>query len=163
MIISRRIGNDADTSVWIYQPELNSAIEAISKSQQDIILRITAAGNLVRGEPIRTSLSLYPNNAVYAKGEHIISKSYDINSEKDAENIVQDFLYTVNRTAVNKGVLTDPISGSVGVISGEQLYSIIDSISSVRGKVYLTAYAQENTTSIGPLKLNIKVVQKNGN
>ena len=159
--ISARFGETVDSSVWIYQPELNSAIDTISKSQQDMILRITAAGNLVRGEPIRTSLSLYPNNAVYAKGEFIFSKVYEINSEDEAQNIVQDFLLEVNRAAVNKGVLADPISGSVGIIEGAQIYELIDAISPVRGKVYLTAYAGENTNSIGPLRLNIKVGQKN--
>ena len=126
-----------------------------------MILRITAAGNLVRGEPIRTSLSLYPNNSVYAKGEFIFSKTYEITSERQAEDIVQDFLAEVNRAAVNRGVLADPISGSVGVIDGNQIYEIIDTISPVRGKVYLTAYARETTTSIGPLRLNIKVGLKN--
>ena len=60
--ISERFGETVDSSVWIYQPELNRAIETISNSQQDMILRISAAGNLVRGEPIRTSLSLYKND-----------------------------------------------------------------------------------------------------
>lgn len=158
--ISERFGETVDSSVWIYQPELNNAIETISKSKQDMILRITAAGNLVRGEPIRTSLALYPNKSVYEKGEFIFSKVYEINSANEAQNIVQDFLLEVNRSAVNKGVLADPISGTVGIIDGEHLYKIINTVSSVRGKVYLTAYAGEKTSSMGPLRLNIKIGQK---
>lgn len=160
--ISERFGEDIDSSVWIYQPELNSAIEKISGSQQDMILRITAAGNLMRGEPIRTSLAVYPNNPVYSKGEFVFSKGYEVGAAGNAQIIVQDFLAEVNRAAVEKGVLSDPITGSVGVIDGEQLYEIIDSVSKAHGKIYLTAYAGENTTSIGPLRLNIKLVQKVG-
>ena len=158
--ISKRFGETIDSSVWIYQPELNRAIETISKSQQDMILRITAAGNLVRGEPIRTALSLYKNDSIFDKGEYIFSKTYDIASENDAENILQNFLFEVNHVAVGKGILPDPITGSVGVIEGNQLYEIIDSVEKVRGKVYLSAYAKDSTTSIGPLRLNIKVEQR---
>jgi len=160
--ISERFGEDIDSSVWVYQPELNNAIAKIAGSQQDMILRITAAGNLMRGEPIRTSLALYPNNAIYSKGEFIFAKVYDVKSEGDARMVVQDFLSEVNHAAVDKGVLSDPITGSVGVIDGEQLYEVIDSVDKVRGKVYLTAYAGENTTSMGPLRLKLKLVQKAG-
>jgi len=158
--ISAKFGETIDSSVWIYQPELDKAIETISKSRQDMILRISAAGNLVRGEPIRTSLSLYPNNAVYSKGEFVFAKGYEITKADDAEFIVQDFLSAVNHAAVDKGILADPITGSVGIIDGDQLYSIIDSVEKVRGKVYLSAYSRENTTSMGPLRLNIKVGQR---
>ena len=160
--ISARFGETIDSSVWIYQPELNKAIETISKSNQDMVLRITAAGNLVRGEPIRTTLSLYKNDSVFDKGEFVFAKNYDVTKADDAEFIMQNFLAEINRVAVTKGILADPINGSVGVIDGDQLYNIIDTISKVRGKVYLSAYAKDATTSIGPLRLNIKVGQKRG-
>ena len=73
---------------------------------------------------------------------------------------MQNFLFEVNHVAVGKGILPDPITGSVGVIEGNQLYEIIDSVEKVRGKVYLSAYAKDATTSIGPLRLNIKVEQR---
>ena len=160
--VAQRFGEDTDSSVWIYQPELNDAIEKISQSSQDMILRITAAGNLIRGEPIITSLSLYPNNPVFAKGELIITKSYDVNSYEDSQGIVQNFLSAVNQSAISRGILADPRSGTVGIIDSEQLYDIIDSVGNARGKIFLTAYARNNTTAIGPLRLNIKLEQKSG-
>ena len=160
--ISERFGGDTDSSVWIYQPELNEAIEKISQSSQDMVLRITAAGNLIRGEPVRTTLSLYPNKSVFSKGEFITTKNYEVKSDEDAQVIVQNFLLEVNQAAVRRGILSDPISGSVGIIDSDQLYGIMDSVSRTRGKIYLTAYARENTTSIGPLRLNIKLGQKSG-
>ena len=105
--ISERFGETVDSSVWIYQPELNDAIKKISASQQDMVLRISAAGNLVRGEQIRTSLSLYPNNHIYNKGEFIFAKGYEIQKDYDAQIVVQDFLSAVNHVAVHKGVLSD--------------------------------------------------------
>lgn len=155
--IAERFGTDVDTSVWIYQPEMQRVIDTIHESKQDMILRIIAAGNLIRGEPIRTSLTVYPNNLVYSKDEFVFSQEYEIKSSDDAEKIVGEFLNEINHAAVAKGILPDPITGSVGVMEGSQLYGLIESIEEVRGKILLTAYSRENTKSIGPLRLNIKL------
>lgn len=158
--IAERFGDSTDSSVWIYQPELQSAIDTISKSKQDVVVRISAAGNLVRGEPIRTSLLLYPNEDIYSANDYIFSHSYEVKTNEDIERIVREFLTEVNHAAVEKGVLPDPITGNVGVMEGTQLYELMDKISASRGKITLIARARENVKSIGPLRLNIKVDQK---
>ena len=155
--ISERYGEDFDGSVWIYEPELQETVQKISASTQDMILRITAAGNLVRGEPIRTSLSLYPNNHAYDKGELVFADTYEVTNETDAEPILRQFLAGVNRSAVSRGILTDPITHAVGIMEGSQLYDLIDELSQARGRVNLSAYAREETNSIGPLRLNIRL------
>ena len=160
--ITERFGQDTDSSVWIYQPELQNAIEKISSSKQDVVLRITAAGNLVRGEPIRTSLEIYPNNLIFAKDEFIISRGYEVKSDNDAEVIVKNFLTEVNRTAVGKGILTDPLTGTVGVMDGTQLYQIVDAVKKAKGPIILTAFSEGVTNTVGPLRLNVKLEQKSG-
>lgn len=155
--IAERFGSGVDTSVWIYQPEFQEAVENIAASNQDMVVRITAAGNLVRGEPIRTSLSIYPNNEIYHAGEFVFADEYEVQREDDADGIVQRFLADINRIAVARGVLPDPITGSVGVMEGSQLYELVDELENTRGKVKLTAYAREDTRSIGPIRLNIRL------
>lgn len=152
-----RFGGDEDNSVWIYQPELNHVIEEIKSSGHDMVLRITAAGNMVRGEPVRSRLELYPNKLIFKKDELILSKTYDLNSETQPEIILQDFLAEINRLAVEKGILSDPLTGSIGRLEGNQLYEILDSLLDAKGKVKLTARARDEIDSQGPLRLNIKV------
>lgn len=158
--IAERFGEETDNAVWIYQPEFQRAIDTISGSKKDMVVRISAAGNLVRGEPIRTSLSLYPNEEVYSKGEYIFSHNYEVQSADDAEKIVREFFAEVNHAAIEKGILPDPITGSVGVMEGEQLYQLMDKLEKARGKISLTARAREDVKTVGPLRLNIKFVQK---
>ena len=158
--ITERFGEEIDSSLWIYQPEFQRAVETISNSKKNIVVRISAAGNLVKGEPIRTSLSLYPNEEIYSAGEYIFSKEYEINSADDAENIVREFLTEINHSAVEAGILPDPLTGNVGVMDSEQLYKLLEKLENTRGKIKLTARARENVYSIGPLRLNIKVEQK---
>lgn len=155
-----RFGGDEDNSVWIYQPELQQVIEAIETSKGDMVLRISAAGNMVRGEPVRSRLELYPNELIFKKGERILSKTYELSDNVEPEMILREFLTEINRLATEKGILTDPLTGSVGRMDGTQLYEIIDSLLGVKGKVQLTATAREETYSQGPLRLNIKVEKR---
>lgn len=157
--ISERFGENADNSVWIYQPELQDIIEKLSASSQDMILRITAAGNLVRGEPVRTKLNIFPNNKIYNQGEFVFAGNYEVKNFDDAEFIVKEFLASVNHSAVEKGILPDPITGTIGAMGSDQLYEIADAVAEARGKIQLIAYAKENTTSIGPLRLNVKLLK----
>ena len=156
----QRFGGDEDNSVWIYQPELQHVIEEIESGGRDMVLRITAAGNLVRGEPVRSRLELYPNELIFKKGEVILSKTYELGEDVEPETILRDFLTEINRIAAEKGVLTDPLTGSVGRMEGTQLYEVLDSIMTAKGQIQLTAKAREETDSIGPLRLNIKLEQR---
>jgi len=155
----QRFGGDEDNSVWIYQPELHRVISEIEASNRDMVLRITAAGNMVRGEPVRSRLELYPNELIFKKNELILVKNYELN-ETAPEVVLRDFLTEINRAAVEKGILADPLTGSVGSMDGAQLYEIFDSISAAKGRILLTATAREETTSLGPLRLNIKLEQR---
>ena len=157
--VSGRVGNTADHSVWIYQPELSEAVKAISESSQDVVLRMVAAGNLMRGEPVRTILELYKNSKIYDKDEFIVSKAYEIQEGVEAEQVVRHFLTEVNHSAATKGVLSDPITGAVGVMEASQFYQIVDAVSKANGLIVLTAYARDTTETIGPLRLVIKFEQ----
>lgn len=155
--IIERFGGDEKTSVWIYQPELQRVIGELEKSKRDMVLRITAAGNMVRGEPVRSRLEVYPNELIFHKGEQILVKTYEINADTPQEDILRDFLTEINRIAVEKGILADPLTGSVGSMEGTQLYEIVYTLLSAKGKIQLTATARDETTTQGPLRLNIKL------
>ena len=161
--VSARLGKDhSDEDVWIYQPEYDAAVKTIADSQQDMVVRIVAAGNLVRGEAVRTSLELYKNSIIYKNKEFIIAKPYSLTggSDSEAEQTVMNFLQEVNLAATTKGILPDPLRGSVGVIEGVQFYGMVNSLRSVRGPVVLSAYANGDTDALGPLRLTLKMDQQ---
>ena len=159
--VSARLGQDvSDKDVWIYKPEFESAVQTIAKSPQDMVVRVVAAGNLVRGEEVRASLQLYKNSVIYQDKEFIIARAYQLKgSSGEAEQTVMSFLKEVNIAASGKGILQDPIRGSVGVMDGGQFYDIVNDLAGRRGTVVLSAYARGNTDALGPLRLNIKAEQ----
>lgn len=158
--VSARFGSDrSDKEIWIYQPEYDTAVENIAKSSRDMVVRIVAAGNLVRGEEVRTNLELYPNSVIFRDKEFIIARPYDMmaGSDAEAEQTIMTFLKDVNFAATSRGILPDPLRGTVGVMEGAQFYEIVAQLRGQRGPVILSAYANGNTDASGPLRLKINV------
>ena len=124
--ISTRLGeNHTDQDIWIYRPEYDAAVRTITESPVEMIVRIVASGNLVRGDEIRAA--------------------------------VVSFLREVNEAASDKGILPDPIRGTVGVIEGAEFYGLVQELMSHTGNVVLSAYAAGDTDALGPLRLRFKV------
>lgn len=147
-----------DLQVWIYQPDFDKANEIVSNSKTDMIVRLIAAGNLIRGEPVRADIEIYPNKKVFNAGELITSKIFEINSSDEVESIVMNFLREdVNEVAQSRGILKDPIRNSVGVIEGKQFYDVVGELQKIRGRVRISAYARDDTDALGPLRLNFLI------
>ncbi len=152
-----------DGEIWVYSPEVDDAVTRIAKSSGDMVVRVVAAGNLVRGEAIRAALDLHPNSIVYRQGEFILAQSYRLTGmgdEQASESLVMDFLKRVNAAASAHGILPDPIRGTVGVIDGQQLYDIVQTVEPLYGMILFSAYARDDTDALGPLRLNIKLEQE---
>ena len=162
--ISTRLGeNHTDQDIWIYGPEYEAAVRAIEESSVDMIVRIVAAGNLVRGDEIRASIELYPNRVIYHDGELIIARVYSPAGQSDmAEQAVMTFLREVNAAASAKGILPDPIRGTVGVIEGAQFYGLVQELEAQKGAVVISAYADGDTDALGPLRLTFKAESESG-
>ena len=162
--ISARLGeNHTDQDIWIYRPEYDAAVRAVEQSSVDMIVRIVAAGNLVRGDEIRASIELYPNRVIYHDGELIIARVYESRGMGEtAEQSVMAFLREVNAAASAKGILPDPIRGTVGVIEGAEFYNLVQEIAGHTGAVVISAYADGDTDAMGPLRLKFKIESENG-
>jgi uncharacterized protein (DUF3084 family) len=150
---------DRAKQIWLYQPEYDEAVKVIAASPQDMVVRIVAAGNLVHGEAVRTMLVLYKNSVIYKNREFVISHAYTMHydNESTAEHTLMDFLRQVNQAAAAKGILPDPLRGTVGVIEGAQFYNIVHELSQADGTILLSAYARGDTDTLGPLRLDIRL------
>lgn len=162
--ISTRLGeNHTDQDIWIYGPEYEAAVHTIEQSSVDMIVRIVAAGNLVRGDEIRASIELYPNRVIYHDGELIIARVYAPEGLGNAaEQSVMSFLREVNAAASAKGILPDPIRGTVGVIEGAEFYGLVQELAAHTAAVVISAYADGDTDAMGPLRLKFKIENENG-
>ncbi|WP_196591366.1 DUF3084 domain-containing protein [Pectinatus frisingensis] len=148
--------------LWINPTEYEDALSKICSSDKDMVVRFIAASNLVKDEPIRSNIELYPDRNVYSNGEMITNGEFVTDgTQAMAQQILLNFLHDINTIASANGVLPDPLRGSIGVISMNQLYDVTDAMVGIKGKILLTAYSRGDTNILGPLRLIIKVEKIN--
>ena len=145
--------------LWISKADMEQAVAIISANpDSDVIVRLTSAGNTIYGEPVVGQIELYPNHLLYSKGSIVRTEIIDSSrASHDAEEAVLGFLQNVNISATKKGILPDPIQGTVGTMSGSQLYETVNKVKRYNGKVEITAVAKADVYTVGPLKIDIEV------
>lgn len=143
--------------VWIYPIEYQKAMDRLKQAKGDTVIRLIVAANLVKGDPVLTELEMHPNRVVYQENEFIYQKIYNVPVDgSDSEMLISDFLRNVNITAIDNGILPNPLTGTVGVINGNQIYAIEKALAENRGKdVLISAFAAADTEVLGPLRLHI--------
>lgn len=156
-IIDRLGTEGSKDGVWIYPIEYQKAMDRLKQAKEDTVIRLIVAANLVKGDPVLTELEMHPNRVVYQENEFVYQKIYNVPIDgSNSEMLISDFLRNVNMTAINNGILPNPLTGTVGVINGNQIYAIEKALAENRGKdVLISAFAASDTEVLGPLRLHI--------
>lgn len=144
-------------ALWISQSDFDELVDLLDGSDAEYVVRILASGNTIYGEPVVGQFEVFPNQLLYAKDSVVYSEAITAPDAVKAEEAMLLFLQKVNARAVRQGVLPDPLQGTVGAISGSQLFEAVKRLQAIRGPVTLSAVTTENIHSIGPLKIQIKV------
>lgn len=157
--IIERLGIQNDLEVlWIATDEFQQAANIITGTSESVIVRITAAGNTIYGEPTIGRLDLFPNRLIYRSATVVYAEAIDVDKiSQDTEGAMLVFLQKVNAEAIKQGILPDPIQGTVGAMSGSQLFEAINRIKRYTGKVEIAAVTTEDIHTVGPLKITIRV------
>jgi len=144
-------------ALWISQVDFQNTLKMLENSEPNVVIRIVADGNTVLGEPVIAHFEIYPNRQIFNSGEIVASKTINIMRNADNMEVVLQFLQEVNDLAISKGVLPDPLQGTVGTINIAQLYDTVNQIKKMSGMIELSAVASEDTSVAGPLKIHIQI------
>ncbi len=155
------ITDESAVLVYIAPDEFNAAISTLQNdgvSGQKLV-RLTAAGNIMLGEPALVHIQIYDNKRIYQKGEVVHeTRLSEEELNEGAELQVMRFLHEVNQQAQAGGVLPDPLSGNVGALSATEMFDTISQIQSYKGKdIVLRAVVLNDTYTAGPLNIDIIV------
>lgn len=149
--------------LWIAQGDFDKITAALTSSSDDMIVRISAGGNTVYGEPVVGQIGLFPSRLIYGEGENIYMSTIDMGSkDQHPEELVMAFLQKVNAAAVGKGILPDPIQGTVGAINGADFYDTVNKLKRYSGKVTIAATAKTDIYTVGPLKIEMHLQGTSG-
>lgn len=146
-------------AVGVSQAEFQAALKAIKASPSSMVVRVLAHRNTVGDEQVVVDLELYPNKQIFAQGDLIAKTTVNIAGEHDMESVVLQFLQQVNNSAVEKGILVDPLNGTVGSIRGIELFNTVAQLKRRSGRIELQAVALGDTSVAGPLAIKILLDQ----
>ena len=143
--------------LWVSQDDYDKALDSILSSDDDVIVRVTAAGNSVYGEAVVGRIEHYSNKLVYPRGTLVYEQSFKAGERVNSEETVLVFLSKVNEVALKSGLLFDPLQGTVGVMSAAEVYAAVNQVNRADGDIVLRAYTREDIYTVGPLRIDIEV------
>ena len=157
-LVLRRLGieDNGQSVVYVDRQNVEVATQKLINSKTPMV-QVVAAGNIISGEPAVAVIQVYPQQFIYKNGEVIHSTVID--GGTNAQSSMLQFLKQVNERAKAKGIIPDSLSGDIGTIPGDDLFTAIKRISTMRGKVHVEAYTDGDTYSSGPVHLKLRITQ----
>ena len=161
-MIRQRLNITDEKAVLLYisPDEFERTVQELSNSPKDSkLIRVTAAGNIITGEPALVHVNIYDNNLVYNRGREVYTEYFTSEEiESGAELQLLHFLHNVNRSAQADGILPDHLSGNVGALTAVEMFDTISRMKAY-GNTGLTlrAVTTQNIFTAGPLRIEIRV------
>ena len=162
-----RIGLDPSSKaeiVWAQREEYDRLLKLLGKAKgNNVLVRVRSLANTVVGQPVLCGLEVIPNKLIYKDGNKIHQKVIDMNDKKvTPDQAFMLFLQEVNQISVKAGVMPDPMTGKVGNMNAVTMVDTVNKMQRMGGKIRLTAFADGNITTAGPVELRLKLEKVSG-
>ena len=162
-----RIGLDPSSKaeiVWAQREEYDRLLKLLGKAKgNNVLVRVRSLANTVVGQPVLCGLEVIPNKLVYKDGNKIHQKVIDMNDKKvTPDQAFMLFLQEINQISVKAGVMPDPMTGKVGNMNAVTMVDTVTKMQRMGGKIRLTALAEGNITTAGPVALRLKLEKVSG-
>lgn len=149
-------------AIWINKNIVDEAVAALDNSKSNKFFRIRTVANIFVGELAVCDIEMVDNNFVYPNGTLIYSQHYSLQGSETAyEGLIMDFLTQVNHSAVNAGVLPDPMTGKVGSMDAATVIEAANAMRRTSGDFTLSAYAKGDISTAGPVRVRLEVQPDN--
>ena len=144
--------------VWASRQECDRLLELLHKAKGNVLVRVRSVANTVVGQPVLCGMEVLPNRLIYKNGAKIHQKVIDLNDKADnPDQAFMSFLQEINQMSVKAGVLPDPLTGKVGNMNAVTMVETVTKMQRMGGKVRLTAYADGDITTAGPVQLRLQL------
>uniref|UniRef100_A0A7V3YFK0 DUF3084 domain-containing protein n=1 Tax=Candidatus Caldatribacterium californiense TaxID=1454726 RepID=A0A7V3YFK0_9BACT len=158
---ARGAGQDQEGRGVVFVQEMNfrEAVQRLSGATKEHVVRLVAALNTLRGEPVVARFVLDENRKIFAQGEVLLRRKLTLKQGKTSPDLVlAEMLRDLNVLGVEKGVL--PQEGKVGVISAVNLSEIRQELEKREGTVVLEAVAEGDIFVAGPMRVFLRLKEE---
>lgn len=140
------------------QQEYENLIERIHQSQSEIIVRLLASMNVIRGEMVLANFVTLENKLVFSENQIVLTEEIPvISNPSEAEDRIFSILRKVNLKAVQDGIIPEASTSLVGTISAVNLYETVREIVQSGTRTILKVIALEDTWTTGPFRVKMEV------
>lgn len=141
----------------ISRREFDDLIQKISQSKEELVVRILASMNVIRGEVVIANFAILENKMVFREGEIILIEEVQaVNDPKEAENRLFSILRKVNLKAIQEGFIPEPRTSLVGTISAVNLFEMVRDIVQSENILEIKIIALNDTWTTGPFKVKME-------
>lgn len=142
----------------VSQKEFDDTIKNISQRKEELIIRLIAAMNVIRGEAVIANFSLLENKLVFHKNEVLLVEEIPATKDpKEAENRLFAILRKVNLKAVQEGIIPEPRTSLVGTISAVNLFEMVRDVVQSDTAIQVKVTALNDTWTTGPFKVIMEI------
>ena len=155
--LAARLGKrPEDLPVLLDEEERRKALGLLAGSSERRVLRLVARSNAVLGESVYGQVRSYRSVLVVREGEVLASREVAVGvSPEDVEQILHELLREVNQKVVRRGVLPDPLRGTVGNVSATEFYDGVERLAESRTAQRVSVVAQKDIYTEGPVAVRI--------
>ena len=156
-------GSQKANIVWVPEEESVRLLRILEKAKGSALVRLRSLANTVVGQPVLCAIEVIPSKTIFKNGEKIHQKVIDMNVKTmSPDQVFMIFLQEVNERSVRAGVIPDPMTGKVGNINAVTMVDTVTRMQRMGGKIRLTAYADGDITTAGPVELKLKLEKISG-
>ena len=140
------------------EQQVSLLAQSIAAEKQDVVLRVVAAANTVRGEPVQATLDVRPNRKVFRRGEVIAETVIPPHTpEPRAVEAILDVLQVKARSAaLERGMLPSP-SGTLGEAGWDQVLAAARRADKRRVPTKVEVVAAADAWTADPLLIQLRV------
>jgi len=142
----------------ISRKEYEELVQKIQQSELELVVRVLASMNVIRGEVVLADFSTLENKLVFEQNEVVlVEKIPVINDPAEAEDTLFSILRKVNLKAVQEGIIPESGTSLVGTISAVNLFEMVrDIVQSESSRMQIKVVALDDTWTTGPFKVRME-------
>jgi len=141
----------------ISKKEHEDLINKIQQSEVELVVRLLASMNVIKGEIVLANFSTLENKLVFEKDEVVLVEEIPpIDDPSEAEDRLFSILRKVNLKAVQEGIIPEAQTSLVGTISAVNLFETVRDIVQCENGMQVEVISLNDTWSTGPFKVRIE-------
>src|SRR6056297_606869 len=141
----------------ISRKEYEDLIQKIEQSESELVVRLLASMNVIKGEVVLADFSTLENKLVFEQNEVVLVEEIPvINDPPEVEDTLFSILRKVNLKAVQEGIIPEPRTSLVGTISAVNLFEMVRNIVQCETGMQISVISLNDTWTTGPFRVRME-------